>query len=268
MCPNRWGGHSKSGSSHPSPELITHSAGATACVSADVVEVQIGCTLSLTQIPLPWERFVSSFGVCTFQPPKYFTWHLWEPTKNHKRLGFHQLDSVRFVHDESIPGNPWFLTSNNIMGIFFQTYVVLHFESSPVSSLKDRPDSDPIESDFFHFTPLKFNSSPLKIGHPKRKLIFQSHHFWGAFAVKFRGCIRIRSFLAAPYVSIWIPFISTLEVERSVKSAEDLDDFLTTWSEVQNKEKLQKTNIWWLMASTIFQIGCNTSSFTFVVSSS
>ena len=80
--------------------------------------------------------FIWVVHVSTSKILKYFPWHLWEPTKNHKRLGFHQLDSVRFVHDESIPGNPWFLTSNNMMGIFFQTYVVLHFESSPVSSLK------------------------------------------------------------------------------------------------------------------------------------
>ena len=190
------------------------------------------------------------------------------PRKKHKRWVFTTL----ILYDSSmvnpLTGKPWFFHVFLHHGDFFSILCfVLHFESSPVSSLK-RPDSDPMESGFFHFTPQKFISSPLKIGNPKRKLIFQSHHFSGVFAVKFRGCIRIRSFLAAPYVSIWIPFISTLEVERSVKSAEDLDDFLTTWSEVQNKEKLQKTNIWWLMESTIFQIGCNTSSFTFVVSSS
>ena len=36
------------------------------------------------------------------------------------------------------------------------------------------------------YTPRKFNSSPLKIGNPKRKLIFQPSFFRGY--VKFRGC--------------------------------------------------------------------------------
>ena len=39
------------------------------------------------------------------------------------------------------------------------------------------------------FTPLKFNSSPLKIGRaPKRKLIFQSHHFCRGELLNFGGC--------------------------------------------------------------------------------
>ena len=39
-------------------------------------------------------------------------------------------------------------------------------------------------------TPLKFNSSPLKIGNPKRKLIFQPSFFMGY--VKFRGCTSLK----------------------------------------------------------------------------
>ena len=38
-------------------------------------------------------------------------------------------------------------------------------------------------------TPRKFNSSPLKIGKPKRKLVFQSSIFRGY--VRFWGCIDI-----------------------------------------------------------------------------
>ena len=38
-------------------------------------------------------------------------------------------------------------------------------------------------------TPWKFNSSPLKeIPSQNERLVFQSHHFSGAFAVKLRGC--------------------------------------------------------------------------------